>query len=81
MTTRDDDLEPRLGKIGTRNTGLRSRHLRDINRDVARAGRRHGSRRILQGSRIGRAAGVGSVLVRAIIMPRCPPAASSSRRG
>jgi hypothetical protein len=64
MANRDDKFEPRLGRIGARDTNLRSHYLRDINRDVARAGRRHstsGSHRAFQGSRLGRGAGVGSV--------------------
>jgi hypothetical protein len=48
MANRDDEFEPRLDKIGTRDTGLGSRYaslrlgLRDINRDVTRAGHRQG---------------------------------------
>lgn len=65
MTKRDNAFEPRLGRIGTRDADLRSHYLRDINRDIARAGRRHGashSRRAFDGGRIGRHAGVRSAL-------------------
>ncbi len=60
-----DEVEPRLGRTGNRDADVRSHYLRDINRDLARAGRRHsafGSRRSFQCSRIGYGAGVGSVL-------------------
>ncbi|HVB18360.1 MAG TPA: relaxase/mobilization nuclease RlxS [Stellaceae bacterium] len=57
--SRDDDFEPRLGRIGNRQ--LRSSYLRAVKRGVAAAGgRRRRSR--FSGSRIGRGAGVGRVL-------------------
>jgi type IV secretory pathway VirD2 relaxase len=57
--SRDDDFEPRLGRIGNRR--LRSSYLRAVKRGVAAAGgRRRRSR--FDGSRIGRGAGVGRVL-------------------
>jgi type IV secretory pathway VirD2 relaxase len=67
MTTRDNDFEPKLGRIGTRHADPRSRYLRQVNQSIARAGgRRHAdspSRRgAFQGSRIGRGVGVGRVL-------------------
>jgi type IV secretory pathway VirD2 relaxase len=62
---RDDNLEPKLGKIGAREGEVRSRFLRDVAQSVARAGgrKRSASRRSsFQGGRIGRGAGVGRVL-------------------
>ena len=59
--TRDDDFEPKLGKISNRGGNVRSRYLRQVGRSVARAGgRKRGSS--FQGNRIGRGAGVGRVL-------------------
>jgi len=59
--TRDDDFEPKLGKISNRAGNVRSRYLRQVGRTVARAGgRKRGSS--FQGNRIGRGAGVGRVL-------------------
>ncbi|MFI5024475.1 MAG: relaxase/mobilization nuclease RlxS [Alphaproteobacteria bacterium] len=59
--TRDDDFEPKLGKISNRGGNVRSRYLRQVGRTVARAGgRKRGSS--FQGNRIGRGAGVGRVL-------------------
>ncbi len=59
--TRDDDFEPKLGKISSRGGNVRSRYLRQVGRTVARAGgRKRGSS--FQGNRIGRGAGVGRVL-------------------
>lgn len=61
---RDNDLEPKLGKIGVRDRKVRSRFLREVARSVARAGGRKSttSRRSSFPGRIGRGAGVGRVL-------------------
>ena len=59
--TRDDDFEPKLGKISNRGGNVRSRYLRQVGRTVTQAGgRKRGSS--FQGNRIGRGAGVGRVL-------------------
>lgn len=64
--TRDDDFEPKLGKIGARTSKVRSRYLREMVRNAARSGGRKrsnsSSRRAFQGGRIGRGAGVARVL-------------------
>jgi type IV secretory pathway VirD2 relaxase len=63
---RDDDFEPRLGKIRVRGSKHGRRYLQQILRSLARAGGRSrsgGSRRTaFTGSRIGRGAGAGRVL-------------------
>lgn len=62
---RDNDLEPKLGKIGARNGKVRSHFLREVAQSVARAGGRRPStsrRSSFPGGRIGRGAGVGRVL-------------------
>jgi hypothetical protein len=66
MTTLDDDFEPKLGRIGTRDGNLRSRYLREVKQGIARAvgGKRgtFGSHRDFRASRIGHGAGAGDVL-------------------
>lgn len=66
MTTCDDDFEPKLGRIRTGDGILRSGYLRDVKQGVTSAGGRRresaGSRRVFEGNRIGRGAGVGRVL-------------------
>ena len=57
--SRDDDFQPRLGRIGDRR--LRSRYLREVKRSVALAGGRRRQGRF-HGNRIGRGAGIGRVL-------------------
>jgi type IV secretory pathway VirD2 relaxase len=63
---RDDDFEPKLGKIRSRGTKRGRRYLQQVLRSLARAGGRplsRGSRRnAFSGSRIGRGAGAGRVL-------------------
>jgi type IV secretory pathway VirD2 relaxase len=63
---RDDDFEPKLGKIRARDNKHGRRYLQQVLRSLARAGgppRGHGvRRRAFTGSRIGRGAGVGRVL-------------------
>ncbi|MBI1330286.1 MAG: DUF3363 domain-containing protein [Alphaproteobacteria bacterium] len=63
--TRDDDFEPRLGRIRSRGSKRGTRYLHQVLRAVALAGGvRHSGRsaRRFSGSRIGRGAGVGRVL-------------------
>src|ERR1700675_542943 len=63
---RDDDFEPKLGRIGTRGSRVRSRFAQAVERAIAlEGGRKRGAasrRRTFDGSRIGRVAGVGRVL-------------------
>ena len=63
---RDDDFEPRLGKIRSRGSKRGGRYLQQVLRSLERAGGRplsRGSRRnAFSGSRIGRGAGAGRVL-------------------
>ncbi|MDE2166774.1 MAG: relaxase/mobilization nuclease and DUF3363 domain-containing protein [Alphaproteobacteria bacterium] len=56
--SRDDDFEPRLGRIHDRR--LRSQYLRQVRRSAMPATRRRSGR--FDGSRVGRGAGVGRVL-------------------
>ena len=65
--TRDDDFEPKLGKIRSRGSTRGRRYLQRVLRAVALAGgiQRSGAsprRATFHGSRIGRGAGVGRVL-------------------
>lgn len=65
--TRDDDFEPKLGKIRSRGSKRGRRYLHQVLRAVALAGggRRKGMsplRSTFTGSRIGRGAGIGRVL-------------------
>ena len=64
--TRDDDFEPKLGKIRASGDSVRSRLAQEVERAIAReGGRKRGAssrRRTFDGSRIGRGAGVGRVL-------------------
>jgi len=61
--TKDDDFEPRLGRIRATKSGRSARYLQGVLRGVARAtgsAKRSGAR--FDGSRIGRGSGVGRVL-------------------
>jgi hypothetical protein len=74
---RDDDFEPKLGRIRTSGDRVRSRFAQEVERAIALEGGRKRSgapsrRRTFDGSRIGRGAGVGRV----IATPRFAAAAS-----
>jgi hypothetical protein len=59
---RDDEFEPKLGKIRSRGGKVRSSYLRQVAQTVGVRGGRKLGRGTFHGSRIGRGAGVGRVL-------------------
>ncbi len=60
--SRDDEFEPKLGKIRSRGGEVRSTFLRQVAQTVGMRGGRRPGRGTFHGNRIGRGAGVGRVL-------------------